>query len=179
MGRSITFENVYDLYFQKIYNYVYFRVRHREDVEDVVSIVFYKALSKFDKFTGEDEKILAWLYVIARNEVISFYRSKNKDSFVSLNDNIVSDFDVESIILTYDTEKSIMEALNKVTKEQQDALILYFIQGLKMKEVASILGKSEGAIKSLIYRGLRNMRKLIDKEYGVSYYVDECKSVKV
>jgi len=159
-----SFAPLYDQYFPKIYNYIYHRVNNTQLAEDLVGETFYKALANIDKFKWQNRSIASWLYTIARNQVIDYYR---KQEPVLLDDKkaeltVDPGGNPEEKVLQDDLKDELMKAIKTLSADQQDAMLLRYQEGLKLKEIALVLGKNEGAVKALLFRGLRSMRKKLE-----------------
>uniref|UniRef100_A0A7V0Z432 RNA polymerase sigma factor n=1 Tax=candidate division WOR-3 bacterium TaxID=2052148 RepID=A0A7V0Z432_UNCW3 len=138
----------------KIYGYVFYRIKHREDAEDLTSEVVLKIIKNLKNQRGN---FYAWIYKIAGNAVIDYYRRKRSGFGISYEDlpqELPSD-DNHKEILQVDRLK---EAMANLTKEQADVITLRFIQEYGIKEVAQIMKKSVGAIKVLQFRALKSLR---------------------
>lgn len=159
-----SFAPLYDYYFPKIYNYIYHRVQNTQLAEDLVSETFYKALANIKQFKWQGRSFSSWLYTIARNQVIDQYRrqepllldeSQNELKAPAANN-------PEERVLGEITKEELFNAIKTLTPDQQDALLLRFQEDLKIKEIAQVLDKNEGAIKALLFRGLKNLRKKLE-----------------
>jgi RNA polymerase sigma-70 factor (ECF subfamily) len=161
-----SFAPLYDHYFPKIYNYIYHRVQDSQLAEDLVAETFYKALSNIHKFKwqGQGYSFASWLYTIARNQVIDQFRRREP----LLLDEGSWEFitpgsgNPEDKVLRDVTREELLKAIQTLSPNQQDALLLRFQEGLKIKEIASVLDKKEGAIKALLFRGLKSLRKKLE-----------------
>jgi len=157
------FAPLYDHYFPRIYNYIYRRVQNSQLTEDLVADTFYKALSNIHKFSwqGRGYSFASWLYTIARNQIIDQYRRQEPLLFDENEWDLAAPAagNPEERVLRQATKDDLLRAIQTLTPSQQDALLLRFQEGLKIKEIASVLEKKEGAIKALLFRGLRNLRK--------------------
>ena len=165
-GDSEAFAQLYDAYLERVYRYIYFRVSDDATAEDIASEVFLKAWEHLDRYRFGSSPFLAWLYTIARNQVIDYYRTSKEsvsiDEIVSLpsKENAV-DEQVES---RFDMQ-SMRDALQFLTEEQQEVLILRFIAGLETHEIAREMKKAEGAIRALQMRALQTLSKyMAEKE---------------
>ncbi len=148
----------YNYHLPQIYSYVFYKVRNTHIAEDIVSDVFYKALKNISTYKNKG-LFQAWLFTIARNTVISYYRKNSREILYSY-DNDRDQLDpvtVEDIVTTKESRAELLNILASLPPNQQDALLLRYIRDLKIKEIAYILNKSEGAVKSLLHRGLRNL----------------------
>lgn len=156
-----SFAPLYDHYFPKIYNYIYHRVQNTQLAEDLVSETFYKALSNIKKFHWQDRTFACWLYTIARNQVIDQFR-KQKPVLIDDSKGEMTEPEVnspEEKVLRDITTEEIFEVIKTLSPDQQDALLLRFYEDLKIKEIALVLNKNEGAVKALLFRGLKSLRK--------------------
>ena len=97
-GSVEDFGRLYDLYIKKIYNFIYYKTHHQETAEDLVSIVFTKALKKINTFDNSGT-FSAWLYRIARNTVIDHYRTKKLDYNIS--NKVYNTFSIRVITISY------------------------------------------------------------------------------
>ena len=165
-GDSEAFAQLYDAYIARVYRYVYFRVADDDAAEDLTSQVFLKAWSNLDRFSFSRTPYLAWLYTIAHNAVIDHYRTRKVTA--ALDDVQLSQQDhaevVENEIDLTNEMKTIKEALQLLTDDQQKVLTLKFIEGMSNNEIARHLGKREGAIRALQMRGLQALAKQLEEK---------------
>jgi RNA polymerase sigma-70 factor (ECF subfamily) len=160
------FAEIYERYYQRIYNYIYYRVSDGVTAEDLCSDVFVKALEAIDSFTFQGVPFSAWLYRIAGNLVIDHYRrqSPHLDRFWQDGQPLTSgDNPSEHLEQKFDHQE-LRQALQGLTADQQQVIILKFVDGLSNSEVAQILGKTEGAVKSLQHRALASLGRLMGEE---------------
>lgn len=165
-GNSEAFGQLYDAYMERIYRFVYFRVEDQQTAEDITSQVFLKAWSNLDRFSFNRTPYLAWLYTIAHNAVIDHYRTRKVTA--ALDDVQLSQQDhaevVENEIDLTAEMKTIKEAMQTLTDDQQKVLTLKFIEGMSNSEIARHLGKREGAIRALQMRGLQALAKQLEEK---------------
>ena len=164
-GDSDAFARIYDAYVERIYRYIYFRVTDDAEAEDLTSQVFLKAWENLDRYQIGGSPYIAWLYTIARNLVIDHYRT-NKET-VNLEDAIHFTADGPSP----DDEvqgrfelQAMRDALQFLTDEQQQVLILRFVAGLSTENVAGIMEKREGAVRALQMRALQTLSKYMQEK---------------
>lgn len=164
-GDSEAFGQLYDACVERVYRYIYFRVSEEETAEDLTSQVFLKAWENLDRYKAGGSPFIAWLYTIARNLVIDHYRSQ-KD-FVSLEDVTLSAPEeqnpVEQTELRFELQ-ALRDALQFLTDDQQEVLILKFIAGLPNDSIARMMKKQEGAVRALQMRGLQTLAKYLQAE---------------
>lgn len=155
---------IYGLFFRKIYNFVYYRVSHKETAEDLAEEVFVKAFAKLSSV--KDEKSFeGWLYSIARNLVIDYYRQKK--TTVALEDvenTLEYETNVVDVVNLDQQQKQLLKVLKGLGAEQQVVIKLKFFEDLSNSEIAELLHKNEGAIRVTIHRALSKMQELIKAE---------------
>lgn len=148
--------------YARIYHFMYYRVSHREDAEDLTSEVVLRMVRSLKKQRGNFH---AWMYKIARNALIDFYRRRAVRSEMSLSDmeNEVPDKGrpLSEQVLTV---QKLRQGMQHLTEEQRQVILLKFIEGHNNDEIARIMGKSIGAIKVLQYRAVKALRKYFRKK---------------
>lgn len=151
----------YEQYKNKIFVYFLYRVNFNRDIaEDLTSEVFLKALDKFDSFEA-DKSFQAWIFAIAHNHLVNYYRVANRE--VELLENQLSrSSELERIELNHEIEK-IFKAINEMDDSDRDILFLRFVDQLSNTEIAELLGKEEGAIRTKMSRSLSKLRSILDK----------------
>jgi RNA polymerase sigma-70 factor (ECF subfamily) len=161
------FSALYERYVQRIYSYVYYRVGNHHDAEDLTARTFYQALDKIDRYEDRGRPFSAWLYRIAHNLVANWHRDQKRHTSVSLEKIMfrVQDGNPPDQVVERNEEKDRLWAfIGRLPPDRQTLLILKFVDGMKNAEIGKILGRSEGAIKSLYYRTLVSLRRMFDAE---------------
>jgi RNA polymerase sigma-70 factor (ECF subfamily) len=164
-GESEAFGHLYDAYVERVYRYVYFRVSDDALTEDLTSQVFLKAWENLDKYKPNGSPFLAWLYTIARNLVIDHYRTQKAS--VSIDEVAVLPADDHSPAHEVEERfrlQAMRDALQFLTEDQQQVLILKFIAGLPNENIAKIMNKREGAIRALQMRALKTLGKYMQEQ---------------
>ncbi len=154
------FTEMYNNYVGKIYRYVLFRVGDEQIAEDLTSLVFMKAWESLEHFRPTGAQFITWLFTIAHNTIIDHYRT-HKDT-VALDTSIQEPGDrlsPEEESVSHFEKESLRKAIQKLTKEQQNVVILKFIEGLSTEEIASQLGKRAGTIRALQMRALQSLSR--------------------
>lgn len=148
--------------YARLYPYIYYRVSHAEDAEDLTSEV---VLRMAKSLKGQKGSFRAWMYTIARNAVIDFYRKRAVRSEVSISEmsHEISDKSrpLDKQILTHER---LRQGLHELTEEQRQVVLLKFIEGYTNEEIAKIMGKSVGAVKLLQFRALKTLREFFRKK---------------
>lgn len=160
-GDPDAFARLYDAYFERIYRYVYFRVAETALAEDITSQVFLKGWEKLDSYQPGQAPFIAWLYRIAHNAVIDHYRTRKaavpleaaRQAELSHADPLDERLDLQADAL------QLRAALQELTEEQQQVMVLKFINGLSTPEIARQLGKRQGAVRALQMRALQGLAR--------------------
>lgn len=163
-GDANAFSELYDFYFDKIYKFVYFRVNHKESAEDLCEDVFIKAWSKI-KHVNE-KSFGGWLYSIAKNRIIDYYRQNKSIVDISELENILEADEniIDHTNLQFD-QKILMDMIKKLPPDQQIIIKLKFLEGLDNSEISELISKKEGAIRVLQHRAIQNLQKLFSEKY--------------
>ena len=155
------FGALYERYVGKIYNYVYYRTGNQHDAEDLTARVFFRAMSHIKNYTERGVPFQAWLYRIAHNLVANWHRDRGRRKIIPLDEYVMSSMRAESPDKhTEDSEEQeqLLAAIRRLPEERQELLILKFIEQLSNAEIGTIMGRTEGAIKSLYHRTLTALR---------------------
>jgi RNA polymerase sigma-70 factor (ECF subfamily) len=166
------FAGLYDQYYPRIFGYVLRRSANLEAAQDITSETFLKALGKLWQFQWRNVSFSSWLYKIATNEVRQYFRKAEYKKSVSLEELQEQGFELLS---PHDPENELIEAQEKLEQHQeflevqqrivrlparyQEVITLRFFERKQIKEIAEILGKREGTIKSLLHRAVEKLRE--------------------
>ncbi|MCB0216190.1 MAG: sigma-70 family RNA polymerase sigma factor [Chloroflexi bacterium] len=159
----VAFGEIYERYYSGVYKYIYYRVGDQSLAEDVTMEVFVKAMESIDGFTFRGVPFSAWLYRIASNLVVDHFRRQPNLPSLSLEEKLVSAVEHPSAPHLDEefSHQALRAALSELTDDQQQVIILKFVDGLSNLEVAQILGKTEGAVKSLQHRALASLGRVL------------------
>ncbi|HJQ05324.1 MAG TPA: sigma-70 family RNA polymerase sigma factor [Nocardioides sp.] len=163
-GDSEAFGLLYDHYQSSVYRFLYYRTRSAVVAEDLTSETFFRALRNMSSFRWQGKDFGAWLMTIARNLATDHFKAGRTRLELTTEDMGQHDDATEgpeSAVLASLTNEILLEALTKLPNEQRDCLIMRFLQGLSIAETAQALGRTDGAIKQLQLRGVRNLAKLM------------------
>jgi RNA polymerase sigma-70 factor (ECF subfamily) len=163
-GDAEAFGLLYDHYHLSVYRFVYYRVGSVATAEDVTSETFFRALRGMGSFRWQGKDFGAWLMTIARNLTTDHFKARHTRLELATEDMSPHDGTTEgpeTAVLASLTNEALLGALKTLPHEQQECLIMRFLQGLSTAETALVLGRSEGAVKQLQLRGVRNLAKLL------------------
>ncbi|MEV7089710.1 ECF subfamily RNA polymerase sigma factor, BldN family [Streptomyces sp. NPDC093085] len=166
-GEAEAFGRLYDQYSDTVYRYIYYRVGGKATAEDLTSETFLRALRRISTFTWQGRDFGAWLVTIARNLVADHFKSSRFRLEVTtgemLDANEVERSPEESVLESL-SNAALLEAVRKLNPQQQECVTLRFLQGLSVAETARVMGKNEGAIKTLQYRAVRTLARLLPED---------------
>ncbi len=156
------FGELYQRYVDRIYNYIYHRTGDQHEAEDLTARVFYQALANIRTYMNRGAPFSAWLFRIAHNLVANWHRDQSRRPVVALDQ--VTPFTPprttpDHLAEEHERRRAVAEAIRRLPEERQLLLILKFSEGLSNAEIGRIMGRSEGAIKSLYHRTLLALRE--------------------
>lgn len=161
------FGTIYERYLKKIYSYVYYRVGNHQDAEDLTERVFYRAMAHINTYTERGIPFQAWLYRIAHNLVANWHRDRGRRKIIPLDEFVASTLRIEAPDrLAEDREErdALLAAIRRLPAERQQLLILKFVEKQSNAEIGALLGRTEGAIKSLYHRTLLSLREELEMQ---------------
>ncbi|MGH3311816.1 MAG: ECF subfamily RNA polymerase sigma factor, BldN family [Streptomyces sp.] len=166
-GEAEAFGRLYDQYSDTVYRYIYYRVGGKATAEDLTSETFLRALRRIGTFTWQGRDFGAWLVTIARNLVADHFKSSRFRLEVTtgemLDANEVERSPEDSVLESL-SNAALLEAVRRLNPQQQECVTLRFLQGLSVAETARVMGKNEGAIKTLQYRAVRTLARLLPED---------------
>jgi RNA polymerase sigma-70 factor (ECF subfamily) len=159
------FGEIYERYYNGVYKYIFYRVGDQGLAEDLTMEVFVKAMEAIDGFSFRGVPFSAWLYRIASNLVIDHFRRMPAQPALSLEEKLVASAEHSGQVLDSEfTHQALRRALAELTEDQQQVIVLKFVDGLSNHEVAQFLGKTEGAVKSLQHRALASLGRVLGEQ---------------
>ena len=164
------FSLLYERYVKNIYSYIYYRTGNHHDAEDLVSRTFYRALKHFARYEDRGAPFSAYLYRIAHNMVANWHRDRSRRQVVPLDEMMLSSVKREqpsAVAEEKGEQEVLLGAVHHLPPDRQELLILKFVDQLSNAEIAKIMGRTEGAIKSLYHRTLLALRQdLVEETNG-------------
>ena len=166
-GNVDAFGQLYMLHIDAIYRYIYFRVGEASEAEDLTEQVFLNAWEALPGYKHLGNPFTSWLYRIAHNIVVDHYRL-NKTRANSINQyqqEYEDQFEKSALQQVIDNEDitNLARAISRLNDDQQQVIILRFIEGYSHKEVAKVLDKNEGACRMIQYRALVNLQQMLQE----------------
>lgn len=167
-GDQEAFAKLYEQNFDKIYRYLSLKVGNNVEAEDMTQQVFIKALQSISSYKWKGVPFSAWLFRIAHNHVIDYYRKQSRQATTPLYEFMaVSDCDPEKSAEDKADIERLLQASKKLTAAQQEVITLRFAGELPIAEVARIMGKTQGAVKALQHSAIIALRKLMTEDENV------------
>ena len=157
------FGRLYDMYVDRVYRHIYYRIGNEHDAEDLTQQVFLKAWEAIDRYRKTTSPFIAWLITISHNLVVDFHRTKKDEAYL------------EAEVLAGDTASSpehtaeasleqqrLRRALLQLSGDEQQVVILRLMEGFEFAEIASLLKKKEGNVRVILHRALVKLRDILE-----------------
>jgi RNA polymerase sigma factor (sigma-70 family) len=164
-----SFNEFYDEYYKKIYNFVYFKTGDAFIAEDLTCVVVEKALYNLKKFDESKSSLNSWVFTIARNSIIDYYRLKSsyeshfeEGEEILIPDNITPG--AEDHLIEAERAETISALLQLLSEQEREIVILKFWGGLKNIEIAEQMGMKGTNINVIVFRALKKLKSLIDEK---------------
>ena len=166
-GDAESFGQLYDLYIDRIYRHLYYRVGNADVAEDLAAQVFLNAWRAVGRYRLTGRPFIVWLLSIAHNLLVDYYRAKREST--SIDDVIIPSSDADDPVSL--AEKSfasavMRQAIRKLKRDQQVVVVMRYIDGMEYPEIAAVLKKSEGAVRVILHRALVALRGIMGKDVG-------------
>ncbi len=156
------FGELYERYLQKIYSYVFYRTGNAHDAEDLTAKVFFRALSHIGAYVDKGVPFQAWLYRIAHNLVANWHRDQGRRKIIALDEYVAHSLKSEApdrLTEEREEQSQLLQAVRRLPEDRQQLLLLKFVEQMSNAEIGAIMGRTEGAIKSLYHRTLLALRE--------------------
>ncbi len=162
-GDRRAFDALYRRYLDRVYGYCFYLLGDHHDAEDVTERTFLAALGAIDRFRDEGATFRAWLFRIAHNELANALRARSRHPTTSL-DAVIEpsvDEDPAGILGLAEENRRLRRALASLLGDRRHVIVLRFVDGLSAREIGAVLGRSEGAVRVLQHRALRDLADLL------------------
>ena len=162
-GDFEAFGELYSIYLDRIYRYVFYQVKDRMTAEDITEEVFVKAWQAIGSCKGKEATFSSWLYRIAHNHMLNTLRNKKKFTSIET-ENLVDASDPKIELETALDHQELLATIADLPQNQKEVIILKFIEEMDNREISKVLGKREGAIRILQMRALANLRQKLSSD---------------
>ncbi len=160
-GDQEAFGVLYERYVGRIYSYIYYRTGNQHDAEDLTARVFFRALRHVENYKDRGLPLSAWLYRIAHNLVANWHRDNSRRKEVPLDEIILvrhgGDLP-EAVLIENEEKENLLKVIHRLPADRQQLILLKFVEHLSNAEIGQVMGRSEGAVKSLYHRTLLTLR---------------------
>jgi RNA polymerase sigma-70 factor, ECF subfamily len=158
------FGELYEIHFEQVYAYIARRVSSRETAEDLTSEVFHKALTNLNRFEWRGVPFVGWLFRIASNAIVDQAKRSSKEvsDLEDPEEIAVAEMDVADAI----HRARLFRLVEELPEDQRRVVVMRFAEEKSIREIANEIGRSEGAVKQLQFRGLQNLRSHVEKKPG-------------
>ncbi len=164
-GDHEAFGKLYEEYVERIFNYVYYRTGNQHDAEDLTARVFFRAMRRIPQYQERGLPVSAWLYRIAHNLVANWHRDRGRRPEISLDEGFTAiphSEHPEVTLLYLEEQDHLLRIIRDLPADRQQLIILKFVEHMSNSEIGLIMGKTEGAVKSLYHRTLLSLRVEMD-----------------
>jgi RNA polymerase sigma-70 factor (ECF subfamily) len=169
-GDADAFSDLYERFADRIYRYIYFRVTDGESAEDLTSKVFLKAWEHLPTFRRSNSPFIAWLYTIAHNTLVDFYRTSRQTARL---DEVAALPALEPSPAEQTDQRLEAQRLRRAVEElsptQRNVITMRLIEGMATDEIAERLHKSEGAVRAVQMRALQALEGILRKQEGIGF----------
>jgi RNA polymerase sigma-70 factor (ECF subfamily) len=157
-----TLSSLYEEYYDKIARYAYVRIGDRAEAEDIASDVFMKALESLKSYKERGVPMQAWLFKIAHNLVIDYFRKKQKHKTFSIDDVEIEGGMNPAMVAERNIDlERVKKSMEQLTQEQRGVLALRFFGGLSSRETGQVLNKNDGAVREMQRAAIEKLRNLL------------------
>jgi RNA polymerase sigma-70 factor, ECF subfamily len=162
-GDSQAFGRLYDMHVDRVYRHIFYRVGNTADTEDLTQQVFIKAWQAVGRFKKMSSPFLAWLMTISNNTVIDFYRGRKNN--VLLEEDFLSDCVTpgpEQMLEASVTREELDQAIRRLPPEQQQVVLMRYVEDFSGRETAAAMGKSEEAVRIMLFRAIKRLKRTLE-----------------
>lgn len=158
------FGDLYLLYSQPIFRYLYSRIGNTPDAEDTMAQTFLAALEQIQRYK-HDGHFTSWLFSIARNKAMDYFRKRRKETLLNEEDPIYTDISQLSQVIKNEKIFALSELINKLPEEEQELIRLRYVAELSFVEIGYLLGQKEDTVKKSLYRLLARLKTQLEDSH--------------
>lgn len=163
LGNKDAFGRIYELFFSKIYRFIYFSLGDKELSEDLAQNTFLRCWRSLQSFSDTKGSFQAFLFTIARNILIDWYRKKKEVSLEKVEDPASLE-NIESEAVKKEEKEIVWNALLRLKEFEKQVVILRYFEELSFADIAKIVGKKETAVRVKLHRTLKKMKHYLEKK---------------
>jgi RNA polymerase sigma-70 factor (ECF subfamily) len=159
------FGRLYDMHVDRVYRHIYYRVGNEQDAEDLTQQVFLKAWQAIDRYKKTASPFIAWLMTVSHNLVVDFFRTRKDNAYLEAE--VLADGSASSPERAAEAsfeQRRLRRAILQLGGDEQQVVILRFMEGFEFSEIASLMGKKEGNVRVILHRALVKLRNILEKE---------------
>lgn len=169
---TLTFEEIYEEYYSRIYRYVSIRVGNPSDREDITSKIFIKVYENYESYRPSKGSMTTWIFTIAANTLKDYYRKKKIRNFFSLDREVEDDRDMEGDVILREDLKHLRKKVDKLPERERQLISLKYGGELSHDEIGEILGITSNYVGVLHHRILEKLREEMEGYHDESYGKD-------
>lgn len=162
------FEELYETFFVRVYNYARYRCETDTEAEDLTACIFEKLYKKFNSYNADKSPIEAWIFTIAHSVTVDFFRRKKIRSWFSFTpeqeENLPTDDNPAHTLERTSLEEELQTALEILTSQERELINLHYYQHLKQTEIAAITGLSQSNVGVLLHRAVKKLKLKLGNE---------------
>lgn len=159
------FGRLYDIHVDRVYRHIYYRLGNEQDAEDLTQQVFLKAWQAIPRYKKTASPFVAWLMTISHNLVVDSYRTRKDTAYLEAE--ILADgpaSNPEQAAERTLEQQRLRRAILELSSDEQQVVILRFIEGFQFSEIASVLKKKEGNVRVILHRALAKLRNILEND---------------
>ena len=159
------FAALYRRYVERVYGYCFYLLGDHHDAEDATERTFLAALGAIDRFRDDGATFRAWLFRIAHNELANSLRQRRRRRTTPLEDGPepMDDADPARLVGVAEDARRLRSAVSRLSDDRRQVVVLRFVDGLSAREIGVVLGRSEGAVRVLQHRALRDLAGILGR----------------
>jgi len=155
-------EDVFDIYYDRLYSFILFRVRNVHDAEDIASEVFFRAAKNFRKYNADKAGVSTWLFTIALNETRRYFRRQKGEQPLEYAENMEAPDNTLEGVLANEQAKALSAALGQLDERQRTVVLLRYYSEMSYREIACAMKLTETNVSTILSRGLKNLKNLLE-----------------
>jgi RNA polymerase sigma factor (sigma-70 family) len=164
------FSQLYDEFMPKVFAYIHYRVNDQQTTEDLTSIVFEKALASFTKYSSDKAAFSTWIFTIARNSVIDYFRTDAKRQHIDIDDGTVdvasSDASPEEQVERQSQRDCLLECLSRLDDPDREIVRLKFGAEMTNRQISKMLNLTESNVGVRLFRTMKKLRKCFEESWN-------------